>query len=103
MINLTVTEIKKELDKLNIQYDSKAKKDELLKLLNKHKNKDADKKTNKKYVVVYPKWKDLEDGGYIYRKGDVYPRKGYKPSKERIEQLTTKNNKIGEILIKVAE
>ena len=103
MISLTVKEIKKELDKLGIKYDNKAKKDELLKLLKENKNEEDKREQIKKYVVVYPKWKDLDDNGYIYKKGDVYPRKGYKPTKERIKQLTTKKNKIGEILIKVAE
>ncbi len=53
-----------------------------------------------KYVVIYEKFKDLEDNDYIYQKGDVYPREGLEPSKERIKELSTKKNKIGEILIK---
>lgn len=36
---------------------------------------------------------DLQDNGYAYNVGDVYPRKGYKPSEERIQELTTTNNK----------
>ena len=95
---MTVNEIKKELDKLGVEYDKKAKKDELLKLLNEHKQE-----VTKKYVVVFPRWKDLEDNGYIYKKGDTYPRKGYTPTKKRIEQLTTQNNKIGEVLIREVE
>lgn len=97
---MTVNEIKKELDKLGVEYDKKAKKDELLKLLNEHKQEVTEQK---KYVVVFPRWKDLEDNGHIYKKGDTYPRKGYTPTKERIKQLTTKNNKIGEVLIREVE
>ncbi len=53
-----------------------------------------------KYIVIYERFKDLEDNEYIYEKGDTYPREGLEPSKERIKELSTKKNKIGEILIK---
>lgn len=53
-----------------------------------------------KYVVVYDRFKDLEDNDYIYEKGDIYPREGLETSKERVKELSTKKNKIGEILIK---
>lgn len=53
-----------------------------------------------KYLVVYGRFKDLEDNNHIYRKGDVYPRKGLEPTKERIKELSSKKNKIGEVLIK---
>jgi hypothetical protein len=53
-----------------------------------------------KYIVIYERFKDLEDNNYIYKKGDIYPREGLEPSKERIKELSTKKNKIGEILIK---
>ena len=53
-----------------------------------------------KYVVVYSRFKDLEDNNHIYRKGDVYPREGLEPTKERIKELSSKKNKIGEVLIK---
>lgn len=53
-----------------------------------------------KYIVVYEKFKDLEDNNYIYKKGDNYPREGLEPSKDRIKELSTKKNKIGEVLIK---
>lgn len=100
---MTVNEIKKELDKLGVEYDKKAKKEELLKLLNEHKQEESEKEEQKKYVVVFPRWKDLEDNGYIYKKGDPYPREGYTPSEERIKQLTTRNNRIGEVLIREVE
>lgn len=57
----------------------------------------------KKYIVVYEKFKDLEDNNYIYKKGDTYPREGLEPSKERIKELSTKKNKIGKILIEKLE
>lgn len=53
-----------------------------------------------KYIVIYERFKDLEDNNYIYKKGDIYPREGLDPTKERIKELSSKKNKIGEILIK---
>ncbi len=53
-----------------------------------------------KYIVVYKKFKDLEDNNFIYKIGDVYPREGLEPSKKRIKELSTEKNKIGKILIK---
>lgn len=56
---------------------------------------------SEKYISVREKgWKDLEDNNHIYRKGDVYPRKGLEPTEKRIKELSSKKNKIGEILIK---
>lgn len=43
------------------------------------------------YRVVFP-FADLEDNLHIYDEGDEYPRKGYKPSAERIKSLSTKAN-----------
>ncbi|ABC61277.1 hypothetical protein [Geobacillus phage GBSV1] len=51
-----------------------------------------------KYVVIKV-FKDLQDRQHIYRVGDTYPRKGYKPSKKRIEELLGNENRIGEPLI----
>ena len=48
-----------------------------------------------KYIVIYERFKDLEDNNYIYKKGDIYPREGLEPTKERIKELSTKKNKIG--------
>lgn len=53
-----------------------------------------------KYVVVYSRFKDLKDNNHIYRKGDIYPREGLELTKERIKELSSKKNKIGEVLIK---
>lgn len=56
-----------------------------------------------KYVVVYKAWKDIEDDNHLYKKGDTYPREGLKPTKKRIKELSSKNNKIGEVLIEVVK
>lgn len=56
-----------------------------------------------KYIVVYKAWKDMEDENYLYKKGDIYPREGLKPTKKRIKELSSKNNKIGEILIEAVK
>ena len=56
-----------------------------------------------KYIVVYKGWKDMEDENHLYKKGDIYPREGLKPTKKRIKELSSKNNKIGEILIEAVK
>ena len=60
-----------------------------------------------KYIVVYP-FKDLEDSNYVYRVNSKYPHddiaediKENALSESRIKALTTKNNKIGKVLIKL--
>jgi hypothetical protein len=35
---------------------------------------------------------DLQDNEYEYKVGDTYPRKGYEPTAERIESLSTDKN-----------
>lgn len=42
---------------------------------------------------------DLQDGGHRYEAGDTYPRKGYKPSEERIAELASSANKRGQAVI----
>lgn len=49
--------------------------------------------------VLY-KFADLKDKGHVYNVGDNYPRAGYKPTKERVEELKGSDNKIGRPLIK---
>lgn len=51
-----------------------------------------------RYVVVKD-FTDLQDDNHVYKKDDKFPRKG-KAKKERIEELSTKNNKRNEVLIK---
>lgn len=50
------------------------------------------------YIVV-KHFTDLQDHGYKYAEGDIYPRKGYEPSAERIEMLSTANNRQKTVLI----
>lgn len=56
-----------------------------------------------KYIVIYKAFKDFEDNDYIYKKGDTYPREGLKPTKKRITELSSKKNKIGEVLIEAVK
>ena len=46
---------------------------------------------------------DLQDDSHLYSEGDTYPREGLKPSPERIKELSGKDNKIGEPLIKAVK
>ena len=52
-------------------------------------------------VIVY--FEDLQDKNYAYNVGDTYPRKGLKPTAERIEELATDKNLRGIPLIKAAD
>ena len=54
------------------------------------------------YEVIWA-FKDLQDDEYRYEKGDTYPRAGYKPTDERIDELSGSNNKRGKPLIKASE
>ena len=51
------------------------------------------------YTVIR-KFRDLQDGNYLYSEGDTYPRKGVAPDKERLNELKSDKNKIGKPLIK---
>lgn len=42
---------------------------------------------------------DMQDSGHIYHVGDSYPREGYAPEKERIEELTGRENAFGQPII----
>ena len=42
---------------------------------------------------------DLQDSGYAYKIGDVYPREGYTPSDERIAELAGDGNVRGRAVI----
>lgn len=54
-----------------------------------------------KYVSIRKKkWVDLQDNKYPYEKGDIYPREGLVVTEERLKELSSKKNKLGEILIK---
>lgn len=55
-----------------------------------------------KYTVV-KLFMDLQDGNHTYHVGDVYPRKGVKPTKKRIKELSTAENRQRVPLIELAE
>jgi|SRR5699024_9539426 len=99
--DMTVKQIKQELDAQGVEYNNRALKDDLLKLLDKHSIVEdmtkEDKPKQKSYKVVH-RFKDLQDGNRIYRPGDTFNWVG--KSKERIKNLSTTHNKIGKVLIK---
>lgn len=45
----------------------------------------------KKYKVVVD-FSDFLDGCYEYKAGDEYPRLGFTPTQERIQELASENN-----------
>lgn len=51
-----------------------------------------------RYMVVKD-FKDLMDNGHVYKAGDVFPRLDLNVDESRIHELSTKNNKRGEVLI----
>lgn len=52
------------------------------------------------YKVIYDKFYDMKDKTkHVYQKGDIFPFDDRKISVKRIEELSTKNNKIGVPLI----
>jgi hypothetical protein len=56
--------------------------------------------TKSKYEVLI-KFKDGQDGGKLYKKGDRYPKPANKKIEdERIKELLSSNNKIGKPVIK---
>lgn len=50
------------------------------------------------YTVVHD-FSDLHDNSRVYRKGDSFPRPGYEPTAERLEELASGANKLGLPLI----
>ena len=42
---------------------------------------------------------DGQDGNHSYIPGNIYPREGLDPSEERIAELASTKNRLGEILI----
>ncbi len=51
------------------------------------------------YRIITPKFFDLKDKKREYKYGDIYPAKGVKVSKERLEELSSTNNKAKMIII----
>lgn len=52
-------------------------------------------------VIEY--FTDLQDDDYTYNVGDTFPRKGLTVSKERLTELSTKNNRQNKRLIERVE
>ena len=50
------------------------------------------------YVAI-KRFVDLTDDDHIYNAGDMYPRDGFEPSRERIVELATSKNKLETPLI----
>lgn len=47
---------------------------------------------------------DLQDANHIYHVGDIYPRDGFEPSQERIDELSGSANKVGcPLITEIAE
>lgn len=60
-------------------------------------------KKEEKYIVA-SNFKDLEDGGKLYKKGDTFPQPANKKiSKKRLDELLSKDNKAGKPVIKAAD
>ncbi|AIF86127.1 TPA: Rho termination factor N-terminal domain-containing protein [Streptococcus agalactiae] len=53
--------------------------------------------------TVKARFFDLMDNGFIYEVGDIFPRKGYEPSKERLESLLSSNNAYHKPFISASE
>ena len=49
--------------------------------------------------TVLTEFADLQDNSRIYKAGDVYPRSGYMPSAERLNELSTAKNLLHKPLI----
>ncbi|UEX89693.1 Rho termination factor N-terminal domain-containing protein [Staphylococcus ratti] len=52
---------------------------------------------------VIAKFTDGQDEGHLYNEGALYPRLGYKPTKKRIEELASGNNKRNLSVIEVID
>lgn len=55
-----------------------------------------------KYVVI-KHFIDLRDNNHPYVTGEEYPRAGFKPTKKRIRELMSSENRQGSPLIKAVE
>lgn len=113
---MTIPKLKKELTTLGVEFDEKATKEQLEKLLEEKQaetsnqvetNEQEDKEEDVEpepdpvtYVVIHD-FKDLQDNNTVYIEGDIYPRRAESdPDEERIQELLSSNNKIGKALIR---
>jgi hypothetical protein len=54
-------------------------------------------------IRVIKRFYDLQDGGFCYKEGDTFPRKGLKVSDARLAELSGNRNKRGTPLIEIKE
>lgn len=52
---------------------------------------------------VIKSFSDIQDNGFVYRAGDVFPRPGKEVTQKRVDELASKNNKRKEALIQYIE
>lgn len=52
---------------------------------------------------VIKRFKDLQDKNHVYNVGDIYPRDGFKPSLNRLDELSSAKNKRKQPLIQLIE
>ena len=52
-----------------------------------------------KLYVAIERFKDLQDDGFEYKAGMIYPREGIEVSETRINELATSKNLMGKVLI----
>ena len=48
---------------------------------------------------VIKSFSDLQDNGFVYKAGDIFPRLGKEVTQKRVDELASKNNKRKEALI----
>lgn len=48
---------------------------------------------------VIKSFSDLQDNGFVYKAGDIFPRLGKEVTENRLKELSSKKNKRGEKLI----
>ncbi len=53
-----------------------------------------------KLYEVIVRFKDGQDDEYLYQVGDVYPRVGYTPTDERVNEVASTDNRRGVVAIK---
>lgn len=53
-----------------------------------------------KLYEVIVRFKDGQDDEYLYQVGDVYPRVGYMPTEERVDEVASTDNRRGVVAIK---
>lgn len=100
----TKKELSERLTELEVPHDMKWTKDELIDLIRNEGGQFDEKEVQtveaESYVVLHA-FKDLEDRGYVYEKNSKYPRKANKDvTRQRVNELLGKDNKLGKQLIK---